>query len=180
MSPRVRPRQHTGALAWLACAVLASACSDPVHEARITALGPEDPTLEPGALHRPGQPCLACHDGTQPDTTRYSIAGTVYWQRDARVGAPAVSVQLVDSRGERFRARTNCAGNFFVTPGEFEPLFPLWTSLQWNDYVIDMQSPIGRHGSCASCHAAPASQALSDPVYLYTLPEGAIDRGDCP
>jgi hypothetical protein len=168
-----------GALAWLAAAAWLSACGDPVHEARIAALGPEDPAVAPGALHRPGQPCLACHDGAQSEAARYTIAGTVYLQRDAREAAPAVGVTLVDSRGRRFQARTNCAGNFFVRPGEFDPLFPVWTSLQLDDYVIDMQSPIGRDGSCASCHVASPSQSATDAVYLYTLNDGSAELEAC-
>jgi hypothetical protein len=168
------------AQAWLTGLALASACGDPVHEARIAALGAEDPNVVPGALHRPGQPCLACHDGTQLGAERYSFAGTLYAQRGAPDVAPDVSVELVDSRGVQARARSNCAGNFFVTPGEFEPLFPVWVSLRMAGYVIDMQSPIERDGSCASCHAATASQSQTDAVYLYTLSDGEFERGACP
>lgn len=157
-------------------------CGDPVREARIAALGPEAPGTAPGALHRPGQPCLACHDGEQADIPHYTIAGTIYEALGHEVAAPGVRVRLVDARGERFETETNCAGNFFVTRGELRPVFPVWTSLVLEDYQIDMQSPIGRDGSCASCHAKQPSPSATDPVYLYTLrdTDSPHDSTGCP
>jgi hypothetical protein len=43
-----------------------------------------------------------------------------------------------------------------------------------------MQSPIGRDGSCASCHTAPATQHSTEVVYLFSLPDETLPSGDCP
>lgn len=157
------------------------ACSDPVRDARITALGPETAGVAAGALHRPGQPCLACHDGQGDGPEHFTVAGTIYEALGVDASAPAVSIELVDARGERFQTVSNCAGNFYVTPAELDPVYPLWTSLTLGDYRIDMQSVIGRDGSCASCHAPQASQSATDPIYLYAIPDpdSPLDRTGC-
>lgn len=171
-----------GCCVWLTVASIgcAASCGDPVHDDRIEALGPEDPDVEPGPLHRPAQPCIACHDGSLSDADRYTVAGTVFAYRDTDVAAPAIKVELIDARGKKFTAKTNCAGNFYVTPKQFDPTYPIWTSLVLGDYRVDMQSRIGRDGSCASCHAADVSQSLTDPVYLYSLMDTEVDRSECP
>lgn len=161
-------------------ASISAACGDPVYDARIEALGPEDPDVEPGPLHRPAQPCVACHDGSDADVERFSVAGTVYAYRGSDTPAPDVKVELIDARGKKRIAKTNCAGNFYLTIEQFDPTYPIWTSLVVGDYRIDMQSRIGRDGSCASCHAADVSESRTDPVYLYSLTDTEIDRSECP
>ncbi|HKU43151.1 MAG TPA: hypothetical protein VJR89_33555 [Polyangiales bacterium] len=165
------------ALAWL---IVASACVDPVFEAQLDALGPEAPDVPAGPLHRPGQACLVCHDGAQSGVARYTVAGTVYAYRGEPEPAPGVHVELVDARGERFEAETNCAGNFYVRSDQLEPEYPLWTSLIAGDYRIDMQSRVGRDGSCGSCHGEPVSPSRTEPVYLFSLRGDALPETECP
>ena len=74
-------------VAWSAALVALAAC-DPVHGDAISALGPEAPDVRQGPLHRPGQPCLLCHDGALGDPQRFTIAGTVFETQGAR-NAPA-------------------------------------------------------------------------------------------
>ena len=57
--------------------VLLLSC-DPVHDDAVSALGGETPGIPRGPLHRPGQPCLVCHDGASGDPAAFSMAGTVF------------------------------------------------------------------------------------------------------
>ena len=153
--------------------VLASwtgACGDPVRDQARAALGDEARGVPEGPLHRPGQPCLVCHDAT--GASAFSVAGTVYARAAGGVPVDKVTVQLVDSAGRRFEARTNCAGNFFVRPSELAPQYPLWTTLSIGDKSIDMESPVFRDGSCASCHTNPKGPASAGEVY-FLLDEDA-------
>ncbi len=117
----------------LAC-LAASACSDPVHEAEVAALGPEAPGVSPGPTHRPGQPCLTCHGGEGPGNPTFVTAGTVYlnqYSPDAGSAqgayAPLLSgtVHLIDANGLTYNATTNEVGNFYVTASAWSPTFPL-------------------------------------------------------
>ena len=55
-------------------ASLVWACGDPVHDARVAALGDERPGVPAGPNHRPGQPCLACHGGDGPSDVELAVA----------------------------------------------------------------------------------------------------------
>jgi hypothetical protein len=158
------------------------ACGDPVRERRVEALGTERVGVAVGPLHRPGQPCLACHDGEDSVIPRFSVAGTVFLEKQRTAAAAHVTVELIDARDRKHEAETNCAGNFYVDARAFEPQYPLWTSLRAADYRIDMHSPIGRDGSCASCHTEDATQRTTEAVYLYSVADTTIadDEGDCP
>lgn len=172
--------RHVASRGSLAFTVLGLwACTDPVREDRIDALGPEAPAVRAGPLHRPGQPCLACHDGNDGDTRAFSVAGTVYAFADAETPAPNVVVELTDVAGRVFRTGTNCAGNFFVTPEDFAPRYPLWVTIASGDLRVEMDSPIQRDGSCASCHAEPVGPRGAGRVYLYDLPRTLPETG-CP
>jgi hypothetical protein len=141
-----------------------TACGDPVRTQAIAALGPEAENVSRGPLHRPGQPCLVCHDSGE--ASMFTVAGTVY----ARAATPAplngVTVQLIDSLGHQFNATSNCAGNFFVRPSEFVVSYPLWVTMAVGTESIDMESPVYRDGSCASCHTDPKGPASAGHVYL--------------
>jgi hypothetical protein len=184
----MNPGRSLAMVTALAC--LTPACSDPVRDRLLDSLGGERQGVPAGPLHRPGEPCLACHDGTAAEA-RYSVAGTVYLYAGDDRPAPRVDVELIDSVGARFSARTNCAGNFFVAPEEFDPAFPLWTSVSFGlakdggtasggSSKIDMQSRIGRDGSCASCHVNAPSRSATDRVHLYTTPVDPADEPGCP
>jgi hypothetical protein len=158
---------------------LALGCDDPVRARAIAALGPEAPGVRPGPLHRPGQPCLLCHDPSGDRDPAFSVAGTVYRESDERQPLNVVTVHLVDADGRAFSAPTNCAGNFFVSPDEYTPRYPLWTTLQAEDQTIDMESPIYRDGSCASCHTDPKSPTSAGHVFLLDQPADLAARHLC-
>jgi len=144
--------------------VSAAACTDPVREEAIAALGGEAAGVEPGPLHRPGQPCLVCHDGGE--VSAFSVAGTVYARAEGTVPVAKVTVELLDADARLFKAVTNCAGNFFVRPDQFQPRYPLWVTLAVGEERLDMESPVFRDGSCASCHGDPKGPASAGHAYF--------------
>jgi len=146
-----------------------AACADPVLEAQIAALGEESPHVLPGPLHRPGQPCLLCHSAAGP-ASRFTVAGTVFLTPTAEQPVAGVEVQLFDASRRWFLAYTNCAGNFFVTPQEYEPRLPLWVSLSGQGLRIDMESPMHKDGDCATCHRGKKSPTSAGHVYLTADP----------
>jgi len=157
--------------AFVAVALAAAACGDPVRDAAVEALGPEDPAVRPGPLHRPGQPCLLCHvAGGAAGERRYSVAGTVYRDPDSMMPLADVEVWLIDSRGRQVLARSNCAGNFYLRSSQFLPVFPLWVTLRHAGLVIDMESPMRADGSCATCHTDPRAPSSAGHVYVTDDP----------
>lgn len=171
---------HRGLGAALSICGLAAclvACQDPLKEREIEAWGAEAADVPIGPLHRPGQPCVACHDGDE--ARAFSLGGTVYLTADSSEPAVGASVGLVDASGRGFIAVTNCAGNFFVLPEDFQPVYPLWATLRLGAHEIIMESPIHGEGSCAGCHALEAGPSSAGRVYLYPVaPEPA--GGGCP
>ncbi|MDB4983104.1 MAG: uncharacterized protein JWM82_3856 [Myxococcales bacterium] len=148
-----------------ACAPAVLAPVDPQHELAVEALGPEDPKVPVGPLHRAGQPCMLCHDLGQ-DAPPFNIAGTVY--RDNLTATPLTDadVLLVDAAANHFTARTNCVGNFYVRVDEFEPVWPFWVTIRQGANDSAMGSPIHRERSCAACHFNPAGPRTAGQVYL--------------
>jgi len=163
-------------------ALLAVAC-DPVHDQAIAALGPEQPGVRQGPLHRPGQPCLQCHDGELGDPARFTVAGTVFTSPGDLTPAPGVQVNITDATGATCpnAVLTNAAGNFYVTPQQCDPVFPLRISLSEQMYstpVAFMQTLVGGNGTttpvngaCATCHFDPAGSSSPGHVYLK-VPDG--------
>ena len=152
----------------------ASAACDPVKSDAIAALGGDAPGVRDGPLHRGGQPCTLCHDGQIGDPSAFSVAGTLYdTPSDAGVAVGA-TVSLVDSVDSGFKATTNQAGNFYVTPGQWAPTFPIVRVViasAGGGTVVTMQSDVGRNGACATCHFEPAG--LDSPGHVYlALPDG--------
>lgn len=135
----------------------AAACTnDPVPQEIIDGLGPE--TGEPSAAHRPGQPCLVCHDTYGGAKPAMAVGGTVYTTdpMGAIVPAPAVLITITDSSGDSRMACTNPAGNFYIEKDAWADIaFPLGVECGG----LRMTSLIGRDGSCASCHKPPASDS---------------------
>jgi hypothetical protein len=150
--------------------VLASiSCGDPVRDDAIAALGPEAPNVPRGPLHRPGQPCLLCHqDGGRAQP--FSLAGTVYVDAHTQVPDGGVLVIVLDSNRQTFTGTTNCVGTFFVRPNEFSPAYPIWISLVAGSVRRDMDSASYREGACAACHVDPAGPASTGHVYLIDDP----------
>jgi hypothetical protein len=112
---------------------------------------------------------VLCHSeagGAPP----FSFAGTVYIDAGSLTPIDAVSVNLVDSLGGRFSTNTNCVGNFIVRPEEYALQGPVWVSLQRDDVVREMDTPIYRDGSCAGCHVDPVGPASAGHVFLIDDP----------
>jgi hypothetical protein len=165
------------ALALVVLAAMTGGC-DPVHDDAVAALGPEAPGVRRGPLHRPGQPCLLCHDGALGDPQRFTVAGTVFQTSGALVGTNGASVIIVDANGSRAELGTNAAGNFYATPGQYDPTFPLQVSVRAPDgEIVKMQTLVGGNGtvepngSCASCHFDPAGPSSPGHVCI-TLDDG--------
>jgi hypothetical protein len=152
------------ALLLLMLAGWTAACTDPIRAQAIAALGDEAPGVPPGPLHRPGQPCLVCHDGNAHPT--FSVAGTVYARAESSMPVARVTVELLDSEARSFKAVTNCAGNFFVRTDEFLPHYPLWITVAVGAQRLDMESPVFRDGSCASCHTDPKSPSSAGHAFF--------------
>jgi hypothetical protein len=167
--------------------VLCLSCSDPLRDGKIEALGGEDQGFEPNEIHRPGQPCVACHSvygGAEPEM---SIAGTLFTDPTAvdengdpkplRL-VPNHIIRLIDSEGTIKERETNRCGNFAFTLEEFNPAFPVRAELYGKGedgakIPIDvMASRIGREGSCGACHAHPATSQSPGVVYV---PDGRLD-----
>lgn len=161
-------------LAWsalFAAFAIGSSC-DPVYSHQVAALGGEAEGVEHGPLHRPGQPCLVCHDGTLGNPSAFSVAGTVY-EAAAPDTRPAVNVEVVMtnvSDGDSYTATTNAAGNFYVLPKQWTPVYPITVMLKAGGADTCMTSHVGRDGSCASCHVEPAGPASPGRVTLDPAP----------
>jgi hypothetical protein len=168
---------HAAALVQAVAAVtLAVACSDPVHDQEVSALGPEAAGVSPGPTHRPGQPCLVCHGGQGPASAQFSIGGTVFLYPD-RTSQPAVNaqVEIEDALGNFWHSTTNTAGNFYVFQSQWSPNYPLQVPVVADQNGMQqevMGSLDNRDGSCASCHQQSEGPTSAGPVYLYPSADG--------
>ena len=154
-----------------------SSCADPVHDALVKSLGPEDPSIPQGEYHRAGQPCTACHGPEGPAKTEFSIAGTIFWAGGVAqysgsvVGVNNATVSVEDSLGTQTQIQTNCVGNFFVRPGDYTPAFPILAAVYagaGNKYQSKMATQISRSGSCADCHFDPVN--YNAPGHIFIQP----------
>jgi hypothetical protein len=148
-----------------ACAPAVLAPVDPQHEAAVAALGPEDPKIPVGPLHRAGQPCMLCHDLGE-DATAFNLAGTVYRDNVSATPLTDAEVLVVDAAANHFTAHTNCFGNFYVGATGFEPVWPFWVTIRQGANDSAMGSPVHRERSCAACHFNPAGPRTAGQVYL--------------
>jgi mono/diheme cytochrome c family protein len=182
-------RRLSGLLvAAIATAVVAPSCSDPVHDQEVQALGPEDPSIPKGEYHRAGQPCTVCHGPEGPAQTTFSIAGTIFWNplegagNTGAFGVNSATVSLVDATGSQVQISTNCVGNFWITPAAYNPNFPVLVAVGAAGAAGgSMFTPIGRAGSCATCHSDPPNYDAVGHVYVSTTPVPAsLQNGNCP
>jgi hypothetical protein len=164
MNHAIRVAIFVSGLVWFA------AC-DPVQDRAIAALGGEVAGVDTGPLHRPGQPCLLCHDGALGDPPEFSVAGTVFVDRIDKKAARGATVTLKAADGTSRTFKTNEAGNFYVTPQSWRPAYPLEVSVDYQSQSVSMISKIGRDGSCAGCHVDPAS--ASSAGHVYAIPDDA-------
>lgn len=139
---------------------------DPVYDDAVAALGGEMPGVPRGPLHRPGQPCILCHDGSVSNPPQFTVAGTVYVSANDLVAAVDASVTLTDSLGASFPTTTNAAGNFYVLPHQFQPTYPMKVAVTYGAVTVAMTADVGRDGSCAKCHFDPAGPASPGHVYV--------------
>jgi hypothetical protein len=147
-------------------AIVATTCTlDPVHSEAVADLGGEMPGVPPGPLHRPGQPCLVCHDGSTARPAM-SIGGTIYAVLGGDAPLSAASIELTAEDGSTFSAVTNAAGNFYVEEPAWRPVYPVRVAVTYGGLTSTMSTIIGRDGSCASCHVDPPSRISAGRVYL--------------
>ncbi len=141
---------------------LACGCrNDPVPQAIIDGLPPD--SSPNGPLHRPGQPCLACHDN-YGGATEFAVAGTLFALDSTGtklVPAPNITVNVLDSSpngGSSLHACTNSVGNFYILSSNWTDItFPLSPTAAG----LSMQSLVGRDGSCATCHKLPGPTSIN-------------------
>jgi hypothetical protein len=155
-----------------------AACGDPVRDNQVAALGDEAPGVEPGPLHRPGQPCVACHSNGEAEVD-FSLAGTVFQRPTDDAPLAGATIRVIDSSGLQTSTVSNCVGNFFFKSSDFAPRWPVWVKLELGETTVEMSSAISREGSCAACHAQPASPSSPGQLYFAsdkrTFPEVACD-----
>lgn len=183
-----------------------SGCGNPASDVRIEQLGGENPNVEPGEYHRPGQPCVLCHSEYEGAAPLMSVAGTVFADQITLLPVEGALVVLTDTRGITVSVETNCVGNFFVPAGAWDdkyrdPQFPLSAEIRCPTYdetgqpIVDdagaavlrvksMGSVISRDGSCAGCHTSGPHQ-LDSPGRIFCNAVGETNpfppiRGDCP
>jgi hypothetical protein len=155
---------------WLVAASLAASC-DPVHQAQIDALGGETPGVPRGPLHRPGQPCIVCHDGAVGDPPAFSIAGTIFQSASTTTPLEGATVSITSVDGTLQTLTTNAAGNFYASTRDYTPEYPLHVAVTSGGTTIKMQSHVGGNGSCAFCHADPSEPGSPGHVY-FDVPNG--------
>jgi hypothetical protein len=162
----------------LVLALLFVAC-DPVHDDAVSALGGETPGVRRGPLHRPGQPCIQCHDGALGDPQRFTVAGTIFQTSGSKSPAVGATVTLTDAIGSSIQVQTNAAGNFYLTPNQYDPVVPMQVVVTDSSGIgVKMQTVVAgnlaeepNNGSCASCHFDPAGPTSPGHVCI-TLDDG--------
>ncbi len=148
-------------------ATLASLSCDPVHDSAVDALGAEAPGVSKGPKHRPGQPCITCHDGSLGSPQHFSVAGTIFLNQEDLTPANGATVTLISADNNTAQAVTNSAGNFYVTPQQFTPAYPMKVTVDYTGRVrAKMTSHVGRDGSCADCHTDPAGPTSAGHVFV--------------
>jgi len=141
-------------------------CADPTHDNAVDALGGEAPGVRPGPTHRPGQPCLTCHGGSGPGSPDFSVAGTVYSACRQGVAVSGAAIQIEDAVGTRATLFSNQVGNFYTTPDTFTPVYPFQVTVVLGNLKEQMQTHVGRSGSCADCHTDPPNQTSPGVVFI--------------
>ena len=165
-----------GLLQAAAVSAALAGCGDPVLDARIAALGPEEHGIKPGEFHRPGQPCTFCHSDYGPGPP-FSIAGTVFvvpstGPKDKPEPVEDAVVTMTDTTGVNKIAHTNCVGNFFFTESEYNPQFPLHVVVEAKVPGVGevrkvMGTRVDRATSCGQCHVKNQSESSPGWVFVY-------------
>lgn len=173
--------------ALLVACVVAAACTDPVYDDAVEAQGNETEGIPKGPYHRAGQRCVLCHQpGGEASDSPFTLAGTVFAQPARQIGVDGAEIRLTDADGTRHTTKTNCVGNFFVKPDEWQPKFPILVEVAKNNIRRSMRSPIGREPDCAFCHVTDVPPANPfekvGHIYLFATDEPGSPEGaaDCP
>jgi hypothetical protein len=159
-----RTAMPSSLFAVLTVAALAGSC-DPVHLQQEDVLGDNAPGVQNGPLHRPGQPCLVCHDGD------FSMAGTIFVGGNDTTPLPGATVTLTSADGTTASFTTNAAGNFYAQVGDYTPHYPIHVAVTSGGTTVKMASHVGGNGSCAFCHVDPAAPSSPGHVY-FDVPNG--------
>ena len=180
------------------------ACGNPSVDELVEDLGDEVEGV-PLAFHRAGQPCVMCHSVYGGADPRMSVAGTIYSVKGmvavtnpdgmaTAVPSPPVdqvTVVMFDSFGTKMEVKTDCVGNFHLTPDQWDPFFPLYAEIQFphpkeqpapgeppppeEESVIRraaMGTWIQREPSCNACHAGEPNQGSAGKVYcMEAMPD---------
>jgi hypothetical protein len=160
-------------VALAAAAFGAAFACDPVHNDKVSSLGGEAPGVRTGPLHRPGEPCTECHDGSLGNPPAFSVAGTLFQTADATTALSGATVTITAADGKTYATTSNEAGNFYVTPNDFAPKFPIHVNVTSGGTTVTMQSHVGWASSCATCHVDPAGPDSPGHVY-FDVPDGAV------
>jgi hypothetical protein len=176
-------RKHLLLTTTVVVAALGASCSDPVLDDTIDEQGNETANIPKGELHRAGQRCVVCHqDGGEAGDSPFTLAGTIFAQPNKQIGVDRAEIRLTDSDGTKHLVKTNCVGNFFVRPSEWQPKFPILVEVFKNGVRRRMTGPIGREADCSGCHvlsippADPFSQVPH--VYLFGTDEPGMPEGN--
>jgi hypothetical protein len=118
---------------------------------------------EEGPLMRPGENCLSCHDGTQHEAERYTVAGTVFGSATAATaaGVSGVTVIITDANHAEARLTTNAAGNFY-TSQVFAAPYTVAVERSGTRFTM---AAAPSSGGCASCHSTPPTGGAPGRVY---------------
>jgi hypothetical protein len=168
----------------LLLAIAALGCSDPVHDGAVAAQGKETTGVPIGKYHRAGQPCVVCHEEHGPASSSvFTVAGTIFASPDKLVGVDSAFVQMTDSGGSKFQVKTECNGNFSVTPDQWNPKFPILVRVAKGTATHSMRTPIGREPSCANCHVLQITDenqfGSMAHVYLFGSDDPSGPAKDC-
>jgi hypothetical protein len=165
------------ALAILGAAAVLIYCVDPVPDHLVKAQGAELDGYPQGEFHRPGEVCGACHRENGTADTVFRVAGTIFAGPDSLTGVDNAEVQLTDSVGTQYIAKTNCVGNFWVTPDDWDPKFPILVRVHKGQTALQMKGQISRESSCGACHL---NHKLDDSELHSRKPHIALFGGDEP
>jgi hypothetical protein len=172
---KASPKLRWASLLATAAASGGGASCDPVLDDAVAALGPETPGVPPGPLHRPGQPCLLCHDGAFGDPRAFSVAGTLFQIPSSPQPAVAASVAVTDSTGSTHDLTSNAAGNFYLPASEWTPVLPLQVVVESQAGAPVYMFSLAETGGCATCHQNPPGPDSPGQVCL-TLDDGGAPR----
>jgi hypothetical protein len=146
--------------AWLPVFFALNACADPLRDEKIDSLGPEQEGFGRGPTHRPGQPCVLCHSDGGPGSPEMSFGGTLF--HAPQTGLPFLIggwlVEIADDAGSVVTVPSNRCGNFYLTPDDLDPVFPVRVRVldpRSGAPATTMQGRIAREGACGACHTEP-------------------------